>query len=468
MVQSISLSDLYGALDGLNLYAGLRPPYGDHPANYFQAEGVDPITEEAWNLFPWNPPPQLSVTEPDPSASPKPSWEDVVSEAAVYDYYYVRPYSLQNATEKLIEDEAARPIAHQRAKGLLDVGQGINRMAAMIHRASETLVAGKEWHKAIVVEDEGQDTFSIETPKEAQELLDNLARVKERADSAGSLFYSNARRLYNILRDPAAGLPDTATLEEKIAARQKAGSDLQDLLGNPEPAYREALHNYDRLVNELPDDLDRRREVFAVRIGVEANRRANFVKNVSEGQDAFLPATCADQEASLQAISRARQHGLIVLANADTAQGMQDAYDEAIIGISGVPVFNSPRWTQEPADQPLALTDGVLEIEWDVSNPPEDGILVNVRARHPNLPPTSADADTGDTISVDPWRGRDWIREVVNRNRNEKTVQVVFVPAPLRPPESTTLRLVARNDCGPSELVIKVKIVDSANPGPGA
>ena len=68
------------ALGWLEQEEGLILPFGFPVGGY--AGGVRPIVGQAeWDAYGWNPPEYLSFSAPDPEASPKPTWEELIEAA---------------------------------------------------------------------------------------------------------------------------------------------------------------------------------------------------------------------------------------------------------------------------------------------------------------------------------------------------------------------------------------------------
>ena len=68
------------ALGWLEQEEGLILPFGFPVGSY--RGGVRPIISEAeWDAYDWNPPADLSFSDPDPEASPKPTWAELIEAA---------------------------------------------------------------------------------------------------------------------------------------------------------------------------------------------------------------------------------------------------------------------------------------------------------------------------------------------------------------------------------------------------
>lgn len=73
--------NVYGSFDYLIEEKGLIIPYGAYPQN---GEKTEIFTEQDWNKYQWNPPQNLGYIHPDPTASPKPTWQELLNTSDKY------------------------------------------------------------------------------------------------------------------------------------------------------------------------------------------------------------------------------------------------------------------------------------------------------------------------------------------------------------------------------------------------
>ena len=327
-------SEIIGkALHGLKLEEGLRLPYNVSPSY----SHVD--TLEKWESLQWNPPHGSHFTDPDPNASPKPSWDDILRGAKIYEIDRIRYWS-DLEFEPDFSDQINENITQIRRRlagsdfikvdeSDIHVHGGIDRMTGLIHMVESATQAGAVIPH-VAMRDEENNLLSFFTQSQIRPILQAVALRTNVVESAHNVVVNKYRKIAEI-RDNKK-----ANIDKRLEAAKNAHKFLKDY----ETHLKAAIKEYDP--NALPTDLPTLKEVLNGRLEAEANKNIKRIKNAVTQQGVDLPASCDDQANAVKEISALKQSAQLLINTLDTAPKVRSAYDNAVNSMADVVPLNTP------------------------------------------------------------------------------------------------------------------------------
>jgi len=351
-------NELNGAIEWLVHNESLRLPHNANPAHpdINEHPGLQPAQDEiAWNEYVWNPPFVLSRyiqtafgrtlfnVDPDPNASPKPTWADLNRGLSNYNIAALTREADRIFTRHPDDgpDFGPNP-AYERAR-LADrdyiasegdevfVHGGLDRMTGLLQMVENANESGKPL-PFIRMRDDGNQPVHIHTQSRMRPLLDALGRRKNRVESAHNGVMQGYQALVTVR--------DNESLD--LTVREAHARQCVQYLSEYSTRLAIAIAAYDP--DELPADTEELRAVYVERIEAVALAAQKRMKQVLTEQGNKLPPSCADEAASLTLISQREREAAIDIYSADTAEEMKTAYDEGVTAINGVLPTKSPEF----------------------------------------------------------------------------------------------------------------------------
>lgn len=467
--------------DALGYIGSTTPGHWPHYFSPHWPHGSTPSrpidSEEAWNAHQYNPSEYRLELYPDPDTSPdvrpKPTWDELRRAAKFWPLIRHGFGHAETVSYRLREPLAAvgnAPVGHSFAGSDVHVGGGVDHMGYLIHHRAASYGAGQEWPLAIMSEIEGGE-LQIWTGNEAAELLNLVASNRNRAESAANIVRARLAGLELIVYDEDGGLDPSATEDEKFEARETASNEWRAIVTDIAPHFHAALVHVDARASTLPTDVSRARAVLVARLSAYANRRRNRVIAVAEAADAYLPPACIEQDRATQAISAARQQGVIALHRAADIAGMENAYAIAIAALNRIQVLNTPIFQDLDGNSP-PVDDGtdatIYEVDYEHVAADDEHDVVTVSAINPtsNLDGDRTVEELGHVAFTALEQERVNSRElwtlamalVPNLPTTSQSAKLQYQGTGL-PPEVSDVMLVARNNCGPAALHVRVRTV---------
>lgn len=452
--------------DSENLY-----PRNAHRHVFYWMEGL-------WNRLHWNPAVVLQwdiedrvwIYSPseneDPNATPKPSWDDVKRAWAVYWANFPLWWSFRRDTDR----HANVPV--HLGDVTLHVGDGIDRMGGLHYHHGKSGQPGVLHRRSVLKKDDDHGTVDLWTRIELESVLDQVAGNRDRAESARNIVRATIDRKASEIKSLSVEAGDTSlgaeVREEKQASVEAAYIEMKTMIENG-PAEIERIFRELASDDDLPPDeqLDTLRAVLITRLSTAANQARNKVLAVIDAQDAYLPASCIEQEEATRQIAAARQSGFNDINAAEVASGMKDAFDQAVESINAVRVLNTPVFA-DVHEQPLELVDGEVVVDFPFDPDEDSGTLFSFRVGNPT-PSGDRTPESLGTVVIeplvqerlgDPWNGRLWSLSRQHPIGAAPQGHLSYQYLTLPPPDETFLTITARNSCGPSDLRVRIRRTD--------
>lgn len=439
---------------------GFTIAYGLSVRNLYWADHVL-FTEALWNQFMWNPIDAYldnngqvifyPVTPaPDPTASPKPTWTEMVD--AYYSYLLKeQPISYKELTTRFHFRNASHDSRSKLAELKdLHTGSGMEHMVSLTHQVENSNLAGKRI-APLLLRTKDQKIKSFYTQKEVRVLLEELAKKENIVESAHNKVM--------IKLEKAEAIYDDETRPAK--ERYEAGQLIQEMtrvkyyyiLAGEEPpdkGYEDYLQveidAYD--ADALPTDINELRQVWLERLEAVATQKIADLKNAATQHGVDLPESCIDQVNATQRVANKSQKGKIELTRATTGTEMKDLFDTYKFRIESIKVKNVPKWKQKDGESSYFENDGTSPLE--LSGRSFEFVAFSP-ATDPPIPGLVA------AESAEAWTSEggifDQISAALDNNKIRFTVDN-DVPADTQ----LRLRLGARNLCGPSHLYINLTV----------
>ncbi len=415
--------------------AGVAIPYGLKPAG---APGgrVNVIADEAaWDAYQWNPPESWvhKYPEPDPNASPKPSWNTVIEairRGRIWSSGETAYEALNYGLGEFSPDEIRRQMTDADALSVgrlsVYVGAGLDHMTGLLQMVEQAAQAGARLPH-IVMRDGDQKRRHIHTQGEIRAILDATAERENVVESAHNSVLDRYHAQARIRDDEAQALDD----------REAAAAKALDIAQDYKTHLETEMAAYDP--DALPTDLPTLKAVLAERLEAAAMARTKYVMKAATQQGIDRGFSCADEERAVREIAEQCVLASIEVERADTAAEAKTAYDAGGAAIEAVTVLNTPVWKIGGADY--------------AANPPAPvavaGSAVTVEALHP----------AGQTI-----KGKVALKSLASKpvTVTPATPSVASahackftIDAPVTG-ETVTLFLEARNLCGPSKVEVEL------------
>ena len=317
---------------------GIKRPYDLIPGT--RPGGVEFVieTKERWDAYQWNPPQyaQNHYPEPDPAASPKPTYEQVL---LALRYGRVRQAGGADWTIRESEGKRAEVLNSVPLFGP-DVHAGpIERMTGLFQMVEHANIAGNDIPH-IVMRDGEHRRSGIHTQAAVRGVLEAVAARKNLVESAHNVlvdkYYAHAR-----IRDDE---------QQPLEDRERAAVAAQEIADNYQALLTDEIARYDP--NAMPADLPTIIEVYTERLEAVATGQQKAIKSGLTQQAVDNWATCVDQDKALTEIARLCTLGVIDI------QGAADTFYRRTDGA----------WViiENPAEIPAQPTDA------DDFDPPAD------------------------------------------------------------------------------------------------
>lgn len=393
-----------------------------------------------------------SFNDPFPE---KPSWRDLHNLIYQRDLNAWSSVGGLSAWVKASRDHYLQaPVPHALSDVGIEPGDGLAHMPALIYSAHRSTFAGKH-HPASVLKTDDSSTLKIWTEEEADDLLGNLAAETNVAESARNLLTLRGQRLQAAAEDKTGGLPDTATDDEAIAARDRALDayaaflDVEYLTGEIIKLVKEL-----QAEDDLPAGPALARKVLLERIEDAATARMADIKAAITQQGVDLDPSCDDQADAVRSVSKIKQLAQINLHRSSlegeqAIAALRTIFDEAKQDIEAVAVLNTPVWTVDGTPATLSTTEvSTRTIVFGADHPAGAVIEGNAYITSGRDLALNEDGDVVDNVIV--------------RIASHGTGSRATVTIPDTVAENLYITLTARNLCGPNK--IRVKIVLSPPP----
>ena len=463
--------DINMILGFMRNYQGLIFPHRAHPFSVFfrERERPDPRTEEEWDAIQWNPSPgNLSeatragfehLAEFDPSASPKPTWNELVIANRNYIIHEGRNDILRRTPRVLDPAVDRRANAPVEIEGLgpVYIGGGIDHLTSLLHSKASFGEPGYENPFAILRHNEEHEVIYLRTQGEYTELLDKVAIKTNEAESSKNVVQVKINKALGIadgsipLTDPEGNLiTDELILLEK---REEALAKAQDILDNIDTELDLALQ--EMVIDQpLPTEPARARVVFLQQVELAATAKTQFLRGVfgQQGMDVSVP-TCDNQAKAIQRVNQRRDLANRELCREEIISQMQTIRDRAIREIEAIKVIGSPLWRTDKNKDLTLNSDGNVEIAIPIRHGTQPSV------RYLAINPPNAAQGSSNQVGIDPVaRPAGWtlVSMPVADNENAHSLKLTWGGVGTAAAE-TIFDLVARNACGPTLLRVIIR-----------
>ena len=265
---------------------------------------TDPLQfdESDWDATKWNPAEGTSYH--DPEASPKPTWEELVSYIKLFEVDTSRiPDSL---AYELFIDEQDFSTRERRASlstaptgnPTLHRGDGIEHMPALIHLSGDAMRAGQVLPN-VVLRTAGHERHLLHTEEAVHEFIGESARHRNALESVKNELMRPYLRLKAIFTDE----------DEHFDERYQAGLQMLDLANGYQEALIQGIALFDPHI--LPDDLPTLQAVLIERLEGVATGHQKSLKGALTQQAIDNWAACVDMDAALTEIAKRCVLGVI-------------------------------------------------------------------------------------------------------------------------------------------------------------
>ena len=412
-------------------HEGLKLPYdNDYIVLIINDSEVGIFTKQNWDKYQWNPPGHLPEYEgPDPDASPKPTWADLVEANRRYELYnqkYNSDYTIRGLSQHRTALTDAATIEHEGES--LYVGAGLDHMTGLLQMVEQANDAG-ELCPHIVMRDGDQNVRRIWRGSQVRDILKTTAARENAVESAHNIIMAEYHAQAKIRDD------DTQTLDDREAAATSAQAILDD--------YQARLpKNITSVGSRWPGSnipVDEHKAYAVEYLEAAAMRKMKSLQGYTTNQGMMLHPTCFDQGAAAEKIAVELQTGLIDI-NRQSSYGAVKGWAQWVeskinkIEILNTPVFKinqlAPSSDPYPLDKLLVAAD----------HPPGENIPGNV-----------------DIVDIKVTKGKLIEGFPKYHSTHDKTIH----SAEIQIDKTQEARIVvrARNVCGVSRLVINMKPV---------
>ena len=342
MTTTIEMSN---AIDWLRDNEGLVLPYDSFPFETFGGDRiVNTINEEMWQLTQWNPPRRYvsrhGEVPPDPSASPKPSWDDMVKahrEAALGFHQQtiidLMPFAVTPVREQLTSQAHVTATIPRDGGVDVNIHGGVDRMTGLISMVEDANEAN-ETLPHVILRDDNDQPIHIHTHTQLRPVLAAMRWRKNIVESAHNLVMEQLAS-FTVVRDDL-----TKTLDE----REEAAAAATALLENYQTHLQAEIDKFDP--ESLPDDLDKLRMTLTERLESAALGRSKTLRSMYTQSGTILHPSCRDQAEALEQVTSAQHAGVIEIMRANNVKKAKAAFDAAVKAIRAVEVLNTPIWLE--------------------------------------------------------------------------------------------------------------------------
>ena len=413
-------------LDFMAWQLGLRLPHGIGFEAYEKAN-----TEELWDNFSWNDPINFNedFTEPDPDASPKPTWNELLIASRKYELYWKaddanRAISTLSTHRTALTDAAT--IEHEGES--LYVGAGLDHMTGLLQMAEQADAAG-DFCPHIVMRDGEQNVRRIYRGTQVRQILKTTAARENMVESAHNIVMAGYHTQAKIRDD------DTQALDDREAAATAA----QEILDNYQTKLQAEMDKYHPGRPPPRTDLPEFKRFYAERLEAVALGKSKDLTSYTTNQGVMLHPSCFDQQTAQQQIAVELQKGLIAINKSPSSGIVYHEYQEAGGAINAIEIINTPVFTVNqlaPSDTPYPL----------------DKLLVS--ADHPGGEDIPGEVDI---IDIKVTKGKMKAGFPKYHSEYQKTKHSAEIQ--IETTEEARIVVRARNVCGVSRLIINMKPV---------
>ena len=410
----------------------LMSPYGvrlDQTEEFLSEVGS--IDKIRWEGYQWNPPQYApEYTEPDPNASPKPTWEELLEAERVYNLH----------RQKLVADEQIIPTLSTHRTALTDaatiehegeslyVGAGLDHMTGLLQMVEQANDAG-ELCPHIVMRDGDQNVKRIWRGSQVRDILKTTAARENAVESAHNIIMAEYHAQAKIRDD------DTQALDD----REVAATAAQEILDN----YQARLpKNIASVKSRWPGSnipVDEHKAYAVEYLEAAAMRKMKSLQGYTTNQGMMLHPTCFDQGAAAEKIAVELQTGLIDINRQSTYGAVKGWTQWVESKINKIEILNTPVFKINqlaPSSDPYPLDKLLVAAD----HPPGENIPGNV-----------------DIVDIKVTKGKLIEGFPKYHSTHDKTIH----SAEIQIDKTQEARIVvrARNVCGVSRLVINMKPV---------
>ena len=399
----------------------------DIVAPYSLAQTALEFTQAEWEAYSWNPPD--GIDEPDPAASRKPTWDEMVTgyrHTVLNGHKFLHQYPISQLSKHRTALTDAATIEHEGES--LYVGAGLDHMTGLLQMVEQANDAG-ELCPHIVMRDGDQNVKRIWRGSQVRDILKTTAARENAVESAHNIIMAEYHSQAKIRDD------DTQALDDREAAATSA----QEILDN----YQARLpKNIASVGSRWPGSnipVDEHKAYAVEYLEAAAMRKMKSLQGYTTNQGMMLHPTCFDQGAAAEKIAVELQTGLIDI-NRQSSYGAVKGWAQ---------------WVESKINKIEILNTPVFKINQLVpsSDPyPLDKLLV--AADHPsgeNIP------GNVDIVDIKVTKGKLLNGFPKYHSTHDKTIH----SAEIQIDKTQEARIVvrARNVCGVSRLVINMKPV---------
>ena len=305
----------------------------DIVAPYSLAQTALEFTQAEWEAYSWNPPD--GIDEPDPAASRKPTWDEMVTgyrHTVLNGHKFLHQYPISQLSKHrtALTDAATINLDGES----LYVGAGLDHMTGLLQMVEQANNAG-ELCPYIVMRDGEQNEKRIHRGSQIRGILKATAARENAVESAHNIvmteYYAKAK-----IRDD-----ETQTLDDREAAATAA----QEVLDN----YSTKLHllaSSGRFAESRWPD--RRHSVeetkaYAVEyLEAAAMRKIKDLQGYTTNQGMMLHPSCFDQAKAIEEVAVWLQKGLILINKQNFSSGARGWALWHEEKIEAVEIINTP------------------------------------------------------------------------------------------------------------------------------
>ena len=359
----------------------------------FQDFTVDKVIWESkdwsWNPLKFTAPPAPDDV-PDPSGSPKPTWEDLLRAQEQVD----SEIQLNDSPFRFNDDDQAQFAKHSAYARIafcecaiddVHIGSGIGNMTGLIHHVDSANLAGENLPPVHMRSKKGKLKTYL-TQKEMRKVLADVAERENIVESAHNKLlvkFEETRVIYNSKTKPAKERLEARDLLRKMV---KVATDPATKVDTDNPRfYQDFLQIEIDAYNPdiLPTRLKDLKDVYIERLEGVATAKFAKIKNAATQHGVDLPASCVDQQEGVTQIGIKKQKGHIDILRAKNRNEVKNVFDTWRDRINAVEIVNTPVWSinGQPAetstkDKPIVV-QGVSTIAL-LAKQPNDEIAGNV------------------------------------------------------------------------------------------
>ncbi len=340
MTNSLDVNEWQVAINNL-IYGATRTvaaPYNRFPGDRPGLQSAAKLnTRELWDAYQWNPPQYLTeqYPDPDPDASPKPAWDDIVEAH--------RRQRLAFLIHRIDTEDRPRVRELRETVGdthividgkNLHVGQGISHMPGLALLLEQATHAGGRLPYAVIRRPNGT-IAKIHLQRDMRTLLEAVADRENRIESAHNPIIADYER------SRARAGDESLSLQE----REDAASTAAAIALGYSRSLESALANYDP--DALPDDLPTLKELYSERIEAAAMKRVKEIKGAKTQQGVDVPATCLDMANALEQVAQECALGVAAVNDVEGIDDAKAAFAAAVATIEAVTPLNVPEWASD-------------------------------------------------------------------------------------------------------------------------